>query len=1040
MNFLKVEGEEDIPNVLQFMSQEMEIANLTKPHIKDQDFDTMSGLQEIYGLDDRQATAAIQKQAGNVREAIKYVGAARALSSGYMRKAENALEAFAKNKDNVHWEEFEKSSGLAYDMLVAGGELSKSASDLLRSHKKSIRRTSSPEEIRFFAQQHILSEPPTVKVAKARWWTVQKNMDDLELTARFKGGRKHKLKVNKKEVITKQVAKLRKKFEKLSDDIRKLREEDAKTIEDLLEKDKQATEVGISRLKAEKKRLQGLIKNKKRGAKELEEERIKSINKDINHLLLVKAKLAKEGISPKKRAKLVRGDREKELIATREKLKEDLGLVEKKGMTDDEIREFALAEASQREIVDIKNAKMHQLKARLSAMNNSGLVRTKDAALEMYVNGLLSSVKTNEVNFLGNMTAMFTSVIDRMYAGAKSGGEIQFKEATTLMWGYLQELPEIFSLAHKSWKAKPNNNIKQDFIRPENRAISKEAFRAGGALGQFIDFIGSIVNFPGKLLLTADEVFKAFNYRAEVKALVYRKAFNELGGSAVSTGEKQLLRKRIDEITNNIADHEDITQAATDFAAKNTYTNKLADYVIKDPITGKDKPVQGLGNRLKGILDSDKTGMTRIFIPFFQTPANLLNFAWERTPLIRKWNRSLQSELSGAMGQGAKELAEARVATSRMMWGGMFAAAWSGNFTGAPPLDPNLRKTLEADMGGPHWYSHNIWGDGFKKYDRFDPLGVMMAGSANIAIMMKATANLSKMYEAGDPSDEIYEKAKEVIEAGVVGTATLLTDRHYLQGFAELIDIFTGDNKGLSKLRPLGKKLVQGFDPRVSFYSSFRRNMTRGLEPEKLEKMQRTDMQSMGDLAKEMHIIIEEALRDVTPGYGTRVPAKNLVGESVLYPGGNDEIDRQPFQMIGNLANAVLNPNPPLVGSKSPLIQKLAELESTQGQPSTIKKLNGITMTDEEKSFFVDRWTEWNKKLESLVISKGFKNMPAGMQRLLLETQIEGNKDKAKRQTMVAYKRLLHGTFDLRVSDMQSKIVKEVPTGFNSFNLMKQEE
>ena len=62
--------------------------------------------------------------------------------------------------------------------------------------------------------------------------------------------------------------------------------------------------------------------------------------------------------------------------------------------------------------------------------------------------------------------------------------------------------------------------------------------------------------------------------------------------------------------------------------------------------------------------------------------------------------------------------------------------------------------------------------------------------------------------------------------------------------------------------------------------------------------------------------------------------------------------------------------------------EKLAELESTQGQPSTINKLNGMTMTDAEKSFFVDRWTEWNKKLEKLVVSKSFTQLPLGTQRL----------------------------------------------------------
>ena len=1049
MNFLKIKDEGDIPNLLQFISKRMDIKQLTKKTIKDGDFDTTSGLQEIYNLDQRTAIHIIQKHEGNVREAIRFVGAARALATGFMKKADESLELFIKTGDEAHWDEFQNHSSLGYDMLVAGGELSKASSDLLRAHKQMVNRMHNLEEVKFFARENILKEPFEVRKMKAGRFGKLKKLDEMEIEGNFKGGRKRKIKIDKKkrkDLILTEQKRLRKKFEKLSKDIIRLRKKNEKDVADLLKKDLQFQELGIKKLQDEKKALLKAINAKKRkgvpkSAKEAEKQRLESLNKQITELTLMKAKLIKEGITPERKAKIVRGEKEKKLIADREKLKEELGLIEQKGMTDEQVRQLAIEQARRQEVVDIEGASMMQVKARLAAMNQSGAARTRDAFLEMYVNGLLSSVKTSEVNFLGNMTAMFTSVVDRMYAGAKSGGEIQFKEATELMWGYLQQIPEFFSIVHKAWKTQLDNNVKQDFIRPENRAISKEAFRQGGSLGKAIDFVGTAVNLPGRLLLTADEVFKTFNYRAEVKALAYRKAVNEFGSAGASSGEKHLLRERIDDIMNNITKHEDITEAAKDFAAKNTYTNKLADHVEVDPITGKEKIVQGLGNRLKGILEKDSTGVVRVFIPFFQTPANLLNFAWERTPLLRRWNTTLQNELKGNMGQGAKELAEAKVATSRIMWGGMFAAAWSGNFTGAPPLDPNLRKTLEADMGGPHWYSyHGGMQDGWKKYDRFDPLGVIMAANANLAIMMKASVNLHKQYQQGDPSDEIFEKGKEVLEAGIMGTAKLLTDRHYLQGFAELIDIMTGDHKGLSKLRPFGKRLVGAVDPRTSFYSSLRRNITRGIEPEKLEKLQHTDMESMGDFAKEIGIIFEEALRDVTPGYGTKVAAKNLVGEPVLFPGSNEEIDRTPFQMMGDIGKALFDPNPPVTGSKSPLIRKLAELESTQGQPSTINKLNGMTMTDAEKSFFVDRWTEWNKKLEKLVVSKSFTQLPLGTQRFVLELAIKGNKERAKKQTLVAHERLLHGTFEFKVGELRQKVAEDIPTGFNQFNLMQREQ
>ena len=86
-------------------------------------------------------------------------------------------------------------------------------------------------------------------------------------------------------------------------------------------------------------------------------------------------------------------------------------------MSEAEFKELALAQAKQIEFDEINKANLGQVKARLKAMNMSFKAKTRDALLEIYVNGLLSSVKTFEVNVLGNTTAMFSSVIDRAYAG-----------------------------------------------------------------------------------------------------------------------------------------------------------------------------------------------------------------------------------------------------------------------------------------------------------------------------------------------------------------------------------------------------------------------------------------------------------------------------------------------------------------------------------------------------------------------------------------------------------------------------------------------
>jgi len=714
------------------------------------------------------------------------------------------------------------------------------------------------------------------------------------------------------------------------------------------------------------------------------------------------------------------------------------------GETPAQFKARAVKEARRGELADQARATRRQLISRAKAASKSTTARSRDAMLEIYVNGLLSSAKTFEVNLLGNSTAIVTSVIERAYAGfLRKGGTVTGQEAAELSksyWNSITSLSDLWSLMGQAWRMEPTGAIKQDFIRPHDRTLSAEGLKIGGNLGHMINKFGSVVNFPGRILLAADEVFKTINYRAETRALAYRKAVNEVAVDGARVGDKVQIKNRFNEIMKDVSAHDDIVEGAKGFSAKNTFTNPLQSHVIKGINGAPDKVVQGMGLRLKGILDADPTGIMRVFLPFFQTPANLLNFAWERTPMLRKFNRGLQAELKGDMGQAAKELAEAKVGTSRMMWASTVSLAMSGNFTGAPPADPNLRRTLEADMGGSHWYSFQLNGK-WHKYDRFDPIGVIMGASANLAVMGKASMNLAGQAKEGDESGAIHEKYLEVLEAGTVGMVRLITDRHYLQSFSEMLSLFSGEGSVLGKFQRAGEKVGTVFNPvtamTTGFYSSIRRNITQGLEPGKLDKMQRTELKTFEDVVKEIGIVFEDGVRRVTPGYGEKRAVKNLAGETTLYPGTNYEIDRQPVQVLMSLTQSVFNPSAPLRPSKSPLINALARLESTTAQPSNVGRINGVLLTDDEKGYFIDTWTDMNKALNKFVTTKSFLKLPEGMQRDVLENMIASNKRKASKLTMVKYRRVLQGAFDIKRNDLRRK-TEDVPTGFNFANIRGQ--
>lgn len=74
--------------------------------------------------------------------------------------------------------------------------------------------------------------------------------------------------------------------------------------------------------------------------------------------------------------------------------------------------------------------------------------KTRDVLSEIYINGLLSSVKTSAINVTGNASAIMSSIIDRWYAGATniSADGVTLGEAAQLTWSYVASMPDFGEL------------------------------------------------------------------------------------------------------------------------------------------------------------------------------------------------------------------------------------------------------------------------------------------------------------------------------------------------------------------------------------------------------------------------------------------------------------------------------------------------------------------------------------------------------------------------------------------------------------------
>jgi|21_taG_2_1085346.scaffolds.fasta_scaffold01279_4 hypothetical protein len=883
----------------------------------------------------------------------------------------------------------------------------------VKSLKKTLRSEKAPERGAPFPKAKPLKDTPEIKDLKAQIKKVRQERDTLE---------------NKFKREAKEQLKIRKQAKSLSEDIENLR----KGLKPQ-RKGKELKPTEINELKAEKTKELNKLKAQISG-QEKAQGRIDKLNKEFSNLLLKRINKL-DDTTPVAKTEITQIEKDlKEAIANENKKIQER-------VTRQELEETLISKSTREVQDEINRMSLRQLQTRVQSINKSFGAKTMDTFLEIYINGLLSSVKTfGSVNPIGNTSAFVSTVIERAFAGA-TGNQIAMRESTELAWTALTSLPDMFKTFVSAMRHGPSDaNIKADLVRPFERQLSKEAFNLGGTLGKLVDFMGTVVNIPGKILLSQDEAFKAMIVRGETRALAFRKARNKFSTENLSDPlVKAKIQREFDDILADLNKHPEIGEGAKETAAKTSFTNDLPDKEVIDGRTGKPRVVPGVSKWVQqGI---DRHGLLRVFIPFFRTPVNILNFTWERTPLLQFANRTLKNELTSD-NPAVKQLAYAKVGTSFGITGAMFGMAMTGNFTGAPPRDYNLRRTMEQKMGGNHWFSFYWDGTiagvktadaGWRKYDRFDPFGVMMASSAAMATMAKSMISLNgKFEEEGDPTGLIREKYDEVVNATVLGTLELIKDRHYIQGISELVSFLSGDPRGLT---PTFKRIASAADPRISFYSSLRRGVTRGLEPEKQRKLQRgsneqpdvPEATGLKAIVEEMVLSHEEALRDTTPGYGQILPEKNLVGDVVSFPGTNGE-----FDSFHNIINAAVSPIPGLVPSKSPLINKLAELESKIAQPSSIRKVGNVVMNEEEKSFVIDQWTSLNKKVaEPMVTNKFFKKQSTGLQKLMLENLINQNKQIAMKLAIGKFNRLSQGYVDHKIQDAQRKVGNQ-PQGFQS--------
>lgn len=404
-------------------------------------------------------------------------------------------------------------------------------------------------------------------------------------------------------------------------------------------------------------------------------------------------------------------------------------------------------------VAKLANAGMYQ---ELDTFVQRGvLARTGDAMQEAWIMGLLSGPKTHIVNTMSNSAVVFMQMYERKVASTISNilgnsGGVQAGEAMTQWFGLTQSFKDGLRYAAKAAKTGETGFGMGKIELPQTASITSDAFNLSSQTwaGRAVDGLGNIIRIPGRALAAQDEFFKTIGYRMELNAQALRQAASEVHSGLIPADG---LKARVAELLENPP--ENLRMSAVDQALYQTFTNSPG------------KLAQSLQS-----LKAQYPALT-VILPFVRTPANILKFTFERTPLAPLM-AGVRADL--AAGGARQELALARLSTGTALM--MVAAdmAMSGVVSGSGPKDTRERQALERTG----WQRNSIKvGDRWYAYNRLDPAGSLLGLAAEMVEILN---------NAEDEDTE--ESVGEAAVAAVASISATVMSKTYLSGLADLFE------------------------------------------------------------------------------------------------------------------------------------------------------------------------------------------------------------------------------------------------------------
>lgn len=548
------------------------------------------------------------------------------------------------------------------------------------------------------------------------------------------------------------------------------------------------------------------------------------------------------------------------------------------------------------------------------AANKSLLAKTADALIYTRTLGLLSGPTTHMKNLVGNSIVKAFSYPERVLTAgvgktrqaiARARGvdyDADRAYAGEVMQMVLGDFSSFMDAARASKKAFRSNESSfgqtkladQQYDDP----ISSAAFNVdpNSKFGRMLDFTGTAVSMPGRALMGGDEFFKTMAFKRELRTQAFRQSKSEgLAGEKLYKRQQSLMGEMTeDEVLKAFENESDEVIAAQLNSEAQVRKNIIHEaYKSAHYETFTDPLESAVAKGVKDIRTNSRAA--RVILPFYETLANIMSFAGERSPiapLFPAFHRNLRA------GGVKRDEAIARLGMGVSLATGFTALAGDGRVTGAGPSNYETRKLWEAD--GWQEYSVRI-GDSWVSYKGLEPFTSMLATIADVSDM--------RTY-----SEDPRVSANTAIMMPIA-MAESIQSQTFLVGVTDFMEALNEGRDNPQKAKKMLDNIGASFVP----YSSLARTVRRETD----DTIRSTDTE--GNWGSWVN-----RLRSMTPGWSEGLPPqvdvwgrdrkyKDKFGPDFISPWQvNDRVHDTPtLEMIRNgLHLPKPNPNFPINGRK----------------------------------------------------------------------------------------------------------------------------